>query len=423
VAGPRGLASRWLYSVPTHGPYHSALHDASNCVAPAQAFAAWQWANFWRGHIPAEKRALRVNLDETAICLFQGGGKGNLFVSKKHITRQHVPLGRRRAYLSHVAFICDDPMIQPLLPQVIIGNEHTLKARQLAALRASCPPRVHLLRRKSAWVNWALIVQIVGWLAAALAPFMMEVQPMLFLDACKAHLHARVFAACAACGLWAVVVPAKMTRLLQPLDTHAFLAYKVYLQKLFQEARIRTANGDLDVAGLLKCICDSIDNVLDGRPWAAAFDGDGWGAGQAAVRGRILKELEVVTPLVVSADQPTVDQLRCCFPKGSCIPAASIWSPLAPPAAAAVAPKACASGAGPRRSARLLAHGVHPPGPPVAACPSSLLGARAKVASIVVAPAAKAGAMPRAASAASLAKAGALPGILTRSRSRALLDR
>ena len=93
---------------------------------------------------------------------------------------------------------------------------------------------------------------------------------MLFLDACKAHLHARVFAACAACGLWAVVVPAKMTRLLQPLDTHAFLAYKVYLQKLFQEARIRTANGDLDVAGLLKCICGTAISTLQGCSNASA---------------------------------------------------------------------------------------------------------------------------------------------------------
>ena len=363
-----------------------------------------------------------MNLDETAICLFQGGGKGNLFLSKTGNAHQHATRGGRRAYLSHVAFICDDPAIQPLLPQVIIGNEHTLKARELATYRAICPPRVRVLRRQSAWVNWQLIVQIIQWLAAALAPFISEVQPLLFFDACRPHLHARVFATCAACGLWAVVIPAKMTRLLQPLDTHSFLRYKVHLQKAYQEARIRSANGELNVAGLLECIVDSIARVLDERTWATAFDGDGWGIAQTDVRNTIMTELGLAVPLAVPAEQPTLAQLRFCFPKRSRIPTASIWAPLLPPPMAAALPKARRAAVAPRRSARLLARGVHPPYPPVAADPSSLLGARSKAPPLAVVAKAKVVAIPKASAIAALAKAGAAPGILTRSRSRALME-
>ena len=32
---------------------------------------------------PHDKKALRLNLDETAVCLFQGGGRGNIFVEKR----------------------------------------------------------------------------------------------------------------------------------------------------------------------------------------------------------------------------------------------------------------------------------------------------------------------------------------------------
>ena len=45
--------------------------------------ATWQLYNYLLTSIPAGKRVLRINLDETSICLFQGRVKGNVFVSKR----------------------------------------------------------------------------------------------------------------------------------------------------------------------------------------------------------------------------------------------------------------------------------------------------------------------------------------------------
>ena len=44
-----------------------------------------------------------------------------------------------------------------------------------------------------------------------------------------AHLAAKVFRAATRCGIWVLVVPAKLTWLIQPADTHAFYKYKMYL--------------------------------------------------------------------------------------------------------------------------------------------------------------------------------------------------
>ena len=38
----------------------------------AHAFAAWGWYNYCASRVPVGKRVLRVNMDETAVCLFQG---------------------------------------------------------------------------------------------------------------------------------------------------------------------------------------------------------------------------------------------------------------------------------------------------------------------------------------------------------------
>ena len=83
--------------------------------------AAWQWHNYLCSQVPCGKRVVRLNLDETAICLFQGARFGNLFLSKADQPAAHVPHTKKRTYLSHVAIVCDDADLQKLLPQVIIG--------------------------------------------------------------------------------------------------------------------------------------------------------------------------------------------------------------------------------------------------------------------------------------------------------------
>ena len=78
-------------------------------------------------------------MDETAICLFQQGGKGNVFLAKTQRSVQQATRGQRRTYLTLVAFVCDDPRVQVVLPQIIIVKERTIPQRDFEALRATCP--------------------------------------------------------------------------------------------------------------------------------------------------------------------------------------------------------------------------------------------------------------------------------------------
>jgi hypothetical protein len=200
----------------------------------------WQWWNHARAQIGAGGQPLRINLDETAICLYQGDVKGTVFACKRRQRDeavQRVGRGKRRCYMTHVGVICDRPDLQPLMPQFIIGNERIFLARSIAALRAACPGNIILVRQKSAWNNDVLCATVVRRLAAVLAPHTATVQPILFLDAVRLHTTPRVLRACATAGIWPIVVPALMTWLLQPLDTDAFLPFKQRLRELYQSAR------------------------------------------------------------------------------------------------------------------------------------------------------------------------------------------
>ena len=299
----------------------------------------WQWWNYYMAQLPAGKVPLRINLDETSICLFQGHSKGTILVDKRRPRPfQNVSRSKRRRCLTHVAFACDRTDLQAVMPQVLIGNEATFLVSELPVLMAASPANVHLMRQKSAWNNGQTCASIVRLLGRALKRHAgAELQPILLLDAVRLHTTPQVLAACRATGIWPILVPAKMTWLLQPLDTDAFLPFKTHLQKVFQNARARSLNGDLPIREFLQCVFDAVRHVLQGHCWAAAFDRNGFGFSQARVSAHVLRHLELEPPVCALATRPSVDQLRCCFPKRSTVPAAALWRPFdGPPVAAAL---------------------------------------------------------------------------------------
>ena len=108
-----------------------------------QASAVRQWWNCAADRAsPGE--LLRINLDETSVCLFQGGGKGTVICRKRRLGGelvQRATTAKKRTYLTHIALARDRPDLQPLFLQILIGNEATFHAADLSALQAACPRR------------------------------------------------------------------------------------------------------------------------------------------------------------------------------------------------------------------------------------------------------------------------------------------
>ena len=96
---------------------------------------------------------LRINLDETA-CRLHCDQKRGLAVSrqralsraKKREIVQDVSRGKLRGCFTLIAMICDDASLQPLLPQILLGNEHIFQQRVLDGLRPSLPVHAALWR-------------------------------------------------------------------------------------------------------------------------------------------------------------------------------------------------------------------------------------------------------------------------------------
>ena len=161
-------------------------------------------------------------------------------------------------------------------------------------------------------------------------------QPILLFDAARLHLSKDVFKSCLTAGVWPLVVPARTTWLLQPLDVDAFQHYKAHLKRTYQKARV-DAGGDLAIDKFLECVYATIRRVLQGKLWAPTFDRVGFGAAQAKLSAFVARQLQLQGPVQIPALRPSEEQVGQCFPKGAALPMPTIFRPfdcLAAPARA-----------------------------------------------------------------------------------------
>ncbi len=112
----------------------------------------WQWYNWLRGEIASTgKRVVTLNLDETPIPTVYLGLIGNVVPrvgSHLWTTRCyfHCTSFVRRQHFTLVMIICDDDVIQRLLPQLLIVGDKLLTYAEFLMLHGGSAPQ-HLLKK------------------------------------------------------------------------------------------------------------------------------------------------------------------------------------------------------------------------------------------------------------------------------------
>ena len=153
--------------------------------------------------VPNEKCVLRLNLDETAVCIHQRSPRGTVCVGRRKARSlsRNVPKYKRKCYMTYVSIICDNEVVQQALPQFLIGNAATLPQRQMRDLSDALTPGVRLMRRKSAWVDKDVMAIILRELRSCLHPFLGACQPIILWDAARQHTAPSVFHAARRLGI------------------------------------------------------------------------------------------------------------------------------------------------------------------------------------------------------------------------------
>ena len=108
-------------------------------------------------------------------------------------------------------------------------NERTCTAGLLASWSPTRGCKAELWRRKSAWINNQVFAEIVNRIGQVLKEHAADRQAILLMDAHSCHFSKAALAAARAQDIWPCVIPASMTGVLQPLDTHVFARFKLFL--------------------------------------------------------------------------------------------------------------------------------------------------------------------------------------------------
>ena len=108
------------------------------------------------------KEILRVNLDETSVCVMQKPLQGVVMKTGRRV-RVGVPsrlgVGRhhQRTNLTYVALISDDEEFAAQLPQFIIGNATSFPEARYGRYFREAPPNVWLLKSQVAWNTYEIM--------------------------------------------------------------------------------------------------------------------------------------------------------------------------------------------------------------------------------------------------------------------------
>ena len=269
--------------------------------------------------MPDGKELVVLNLDETCVALYHGDQKGNVIARSQRFQPGKTPVQRTsrhemRACVTHVAIICNNPIVQQFLPQEILGNQHIFLVRDLRVLEGDVPPNIKFIRAKSGWTNIEYMRGLMKRIADAVKQAGDQYWPVLMMDCARQHLHQSVFSAAKRAGIKLVLVPAKLTWLLQPCDTHVFLRYKKQLRKLYMEERCRAASGKVSVVQWLRMIVAVITSVMESHSWEKAFLDNGFGDGQMQTSRFILSHMEPSAMLPAPHVQPTDIVLQTVLP-------------------------------------------------------------------------------------------------------------
>ena len=243
--------------------------------------------------------------------------------------RQQQPLRERRAAVTLVAWVCDRPDLQKLLPQFIIGNEHILPAR-VAATHSQGENNIFLLRRKSSWLRAAQLASLLKVVATAIRLSEPAAYIMMSMDACSVHLHPAVLKAAARLKIHLHFIPAATTRFLQPLDVAVFSKLKLQLCQKYHSLLLESPTGSVDRAAFFAMLAEVVSEVMSAN-WVRAFRQTGFSTDRDAVSKSLLEAMELTALEPVHAALPTLEQLQACWPNNRYIHVTDLFA-LALPA-------------------------------------------------------------------------------------------
>jgi hypothetical protein len=284
-----------------------------------------QWAEWLRKCVLGDRETVFVNLDETAVAKQMPARCG--YVCNVNGTLDgdwHARITTRdtRSHATLMAAVCDDVLLQKHLPQLLLTKDKTLTRAEKTALAHLALP-IRWLSGSTGWMTSSILKQIFTIYRREIRVFRPNAEIVMVFDVASQHVTREVFMHLNRLNLHTLLIPAGMTWLLQPLDTHVFSTLKRSLHDRQTRGRALSPLGILPANSWIQIAGAAIKEVLVDRDWTHSLRGNGLHAQVVPLRPTLAKFFREVIPLLATPltsvqmkdllNRPTMDRRDVCL--------------------------------------------------------------------------------------------------------------
>lgn len=210
-----------------------------------------------------------------------------------------------RGHMTYVAAVANDPEVHRILPQQLLPNTARMTRADKARLAALPAPLVQV-KDTQGWVTAENFCGILTRIRRACRRVHPNRPVIIVMDCAPQHLARNVQAHIRRLGLLVVLVPASMTWLLQPLDTHVFQHLKESISSAQTTCRGEAPDGVMPPGRWVDIVARSIRETVVECDCRNVMKANGVFGPVAEMRPRISETLGAALPMMLSP--PTAEE-------------------------------------------------------------------------------------------------------------------
>ena len=280
----------------------------SNEIRVPQALIYLQWVRYAIEIVLCGRSYVVLNMDETSLSSVEDQGKGMRTCRRgargANTVRRRDSADRSNTKTTLVATVCDNRDLQPYLPQIVLARytQQGAPPAALAAAYAASGEPLEYWHRTGGFATSNIIKKWAVRVRSIVHSFNPEAWILLVWDCSQVHLNEDVARHLRRLGILAIVIPAKLTWLLQVLDVCDFKLLKTRVRMEKTSMRCRDPEGRLRAGAWIGPCAAAIREVIVDRCHEDLFERMGLGDTIDSITGRVRR---VVHPEEVHPRLPT----------------------------------------------------------------------------------------------------------------------
>lgn len=209
-----------------------------------------------------------VNMDETSVSKIVAQSSG--FVPPREVQKQCGMVRKRTAPDRHdvrtslLGTVCNDPVLQPHLPQIFLPSysKHVEPPAQVLEEYRRTRSPLEYWHHTNGWSSSKIIQRYLTRLRSIISSARPAAWVVIVLDCATSHLHGDVLRHCRRLGLLVLIIPAGLTFVFQVLDAYVFADLKKRIRQDIVRQMAASTGRQLDRLARIRCIAGATHEAL-----------------------------------------------------------------------------------------------------------------------------------------------------------------